>query len=115
MASQLDKLGLCTTDLLTKLCDYRDRRDYWFEQIATHHDIPEVTSTGASKRDAVKAAPDSSQPRQPRHESWSRAAAVGGSEVRARAAMDESMADKFDFGRTTAAHRGRFGQRSCIA
>lgn len=57
MASQLDKLGLCTTDLLTKLCDYRDRRDYWFEQIATHHDIPEVTSTGASRRDAVKALP----------------------------------------------------------
>ena len=60
---------------------------------------------------------------------------MGGSEVRARAEMDESMPEKFDFGRlarvamarstndmydialqlTTAAHRGRLGQRSCIA
>ena len=57
VASQLDRLGLCSASSLAALRDYCANRGGWFDAIATHHSIPPVTTSGMSRRAAAKALP----------------------------------------------------------
>ena len=56
VATQLDKLGLCDSALLSGLKDYVQNRQSWFDEIIAVHEISDVPGLSEA-RDVAKALP----------------------------------------------------------